>query len=133
MINRILKFYIVLLSFLIILNLIQPMLLIKGMIIISLLFIPILFGLLNKRLFIVLVKSISLWLLSIIALGIGFRALRELAQQPQIDANKIVGYVQYFGYPIYFDSLVFNFIFILFIIIILVAIRMNLSKLANEK
>lgn len=38
-----------------------------------------------------------------------FRYFRSLFYPPKIAENKIVGYAQYFGYPLYFDTLLFFF------------------------
>lgn len=36
-----------------------------------------------------------------------FRNIRALFPPPEIYSNKIVGYSQYFGYPFYFDNILF--------------------------
>ena len=36
-----------------------------------------------------------------------FKLIRNLMPPPMIGKDKIVGYAQYFGYPIYFDAVVF--------------------------
>ncbi len=46
-----------------------------------------------------------------IILFLSFRSLRALFPLPEILGNKIVGYAQYFGYPIYFDNFVFIILF----------------------
>lgn len=50
---------------------------------------------------IVLSLSINLVLL------LGFKKLRALVPPPQISDGKLVGFAQYFGYPLYFDTAFF--------------------------
>jgi hypothetical protein len=38
---------------------------------------------------------------------ISFRTLRDLLPNPKIGENTSIGYAQYFGYPLYLDSIVF--------------------------
>lgn len=48
-----------------------------------------------------------------LALFLSFRFLRTLFPLPEILGNKIIGYAQYFGYPIYFDNFIFIILFFL--------------------
>ncbi len=47
---------------------------------------------------------------------LAFRYLRDNAMIPEINKNKIIGYSQYFGYPLYLDTIIF-FVFILYPVI----------------
>lgn len=64
-------------------------------------------------------KTISFLFISLIfsffltiCLVLSFRAIRDSLPPTKIENQKIVGYSQYFGYPLYLDTIVF-FIFIL--------------------
>lgn len=57
-----------------------------------------------------------------------FRSLRSLFHPPEIDNKLNVGYVQYFGYPFHFDTLLFFF----FLIIPLLAFSYILFRKKNR-
>lgn len=59
----------------------------------------------NHRKFIFI--STFLFCLEVVLILLFFRKIRDLFPIPAIGDNKIVGYSQYFGYPYYFDALVF--------------------------
>jgi hypothetical protein len=47
----------------------------------------------------------SLILLSILA--VSFKSIRALFPPPEIGSEKLIGFSQYYGYPPYFDNLIF--------------------------
>ena len=61
----------------------------------------------------------------ILVLIILLRPIRSLFPMPAIGADKIVGYAQYFGYPLSFDTL---FFFALMLIPLLVIVFVYLFK-----
>ncbi|MDO8621275.1 MAG: hypothetical protein Q7R31_03260 [Candidatus Levybacteria bacterium] len=76
-----------------------------------------LINLLNLKGFIKFVIYLGLFDLT---LFLSFRFLRTLFPLPEILGNKIIGYAQYFGYPIYFDNLVFIILFFIPALIFLI-------------
>lgn len=64
-------------------------------------------------------KTIVLSLLSFIILALTFKKIRELFPIPMINNDKLVGFPQYFGYPLYFDTLFFFFLIFLPVLILL--------------
>src|SRR4029077_17888276 len=67
----------------------------------------------NRKIMLYIIAAFILLVLLFAAL---FRFLRDSLPPPEISHNKIVGYVHYFGYPLYLDTFVF-FIFLLFPIV----------------
>lgn len=61
----------------------------------------------KKPVLIIASITIAVWLI----LLINFRSFRSLVFGPEIGKEKIVGYTHYFGYPFYFDTILF-FVFI---------------------
>ena len=57
-------------------------------------------------------SAIIIFIVEIFFLLVFFRKLRSFFPQPRIEENGIVGFSQYFGYPLYFD----NFVFFLFLL-----------------
>lgn len=51
--------------------------------------------------------AFSLWILGILLLVLKFRELRNIFPPPKIEDDRIVGFAQYNGYPMYFDTIVF--------------------------
>lgn len=49
----------------------------------------------------------SLWVMLVLFMGLKFRELRKLFPIPKIDDNRIIGFVHYNGYPMYFDTVIF--------------------------
>lgn len=41
---------------------------------------------------------------------INFKKIRAIFPPPEIEANKLIGFAQYFGYPLYFDTIFFFFL-----------------------
>lgn len=81
-------------------------------------FLPIIYILLhlkNKKVFI---TAITLIMLEIIILFATFRQLRLLFHPAKITDAKVIGFAHYFGYPFYFDTIIFFFIFLSPIIIV---------------
>lgn len=80
-------------------------------------------------------KSIAIYILYfsiqitiLIIIEITLRKVRELFPPSQILQNYIVGYSQYFGYPYYFDTLVFLAIMLSPIIISLILAKIKVIK-----
>lgn len=60
----------------------------------------------------ILILFVGLFVLLLILFLTNFRTVRD-SIPPEIGEHKIVGYAQYFGYPLYLDTFVF-FAFILY-------------------
>lgn len=43
---------------------------------------------------------------------VSLKKIRTLFPPPEIGSDKLVGFSQYFGYPFYFDYLLFIFLFV---------------------
>lgn len=56
-------------------------------------------------------KLIVLWLIVVVIFTFLVRDIREFFPFPIIDETKSVGYAQYYGYSIYFDTLAFDIFF----------------------
>lgn len=41
---------------------------------------------------------------------VSFKKIRSLLPPPEINSNKLIGFAQYFGYPLYFDTIFFFFL-----------------------
>lgn len=55
-----------------------------------------------------------------------FRSIRELFPKPSLKGSDVVGFAQYFGYPLFFDYLLFfSLIFIPFVFYFLVKIKLK--------
>jgi hypothetical protein len=63
---------------------------------------------------------VSIYLLLLFLILVGFRYARSLLNPPEISQDKIVGFSQYFGYPLYFDHALFLVLIILPVIIAIV-------------
>ena len=51
--------------------------------------------------------SVAIFLLEIFLILVFFRKLRSIFPPPPIEKSGIVGFAQYFGYPFYFETIVF--------------------------
>jgi glycosyltransferase involved in cell wall biosynthesis len=67
----------------------------------------------------VIMKTIFVYLLSMAILFASFRKIRALIPPPEISEEKLVGYAQYFGYPLSYDTYIFIVIILLPIIILI--------------
>lgn len=56
-----------------------------------------------------IVQSIMLSSLLNIVLLVNFKNIRSIFPPPEIGRDGLVGFAQYFGYPFYFDTLIFFF------------------------
>lgn len=56
-----------------------------------------------------------------------FRKIRDTLPPPAIDQTKIVGYIQYYGYPTYFDTVIF------FILILFPLLYFSIAKYIDKK
>ena len=107
--------YIFLLSLLTVINLINSSIVIGKILLVFVLFLVLLpltyiiFISKHKNIIILTVLFI-LFLLGAFALS--FRKLRDIMPDPAVNAETSIGYAQYFGYPMYLDTIIF-FILIL--------------------
>lgn len=102
--------YILLLSLLTIINLINGNILIEKILLFFLLFLiltpPAFLILISKHKNILISNALFLlFLLGIFA--VSFRKLRDIMPDPAISKETSIGYAQYFGYPLYLDSIIF--------------------------
>jgi len=83
----------------------------------------------KKELKAAIIKTFVCYFLAIACLSVTFKKIRALLPPPEIMSNKIIGFAQYFGYPLYFDT-----IFVLFLIFlpVLLFYLFTLKKLNNE-
>lgn len=58
----------------------------------------------------IILKSIVSSLILLIFLALTFKKIRALFPIPIIGNDRLVGFSQYFGYPLYFDTIFFFFI-----------------------
>lgn len=75
------------------------------------------------------VRWIGIFFLSTLVIFLSFRAIRNIFPIPHVNDNKIIGYAQYYGYPFYFDTVLF-FIFLLLPFIIFF---LEYRQIKNEK
>ena len=68
---------------------------------------------------IIILKSIFFSLIILIVLIITFKKIRTLFPIPMINNDELVGFPQYYGYPLYFDTVFFFFIIFLPLLILL--------------
>ena len=66
---------------------------------------------------IILIEGLIYIFIIYLFIFLNFRYLRSLFGRPEIGENGIIGYAQYFGYPLYFETILFA-IFILAPIVI---------------
>jgi hypothetical protein len=57
-----------------------------------------------------------------------FKKIRSFIPVPEIGEDKMVGFPQYYGYPIYYDTIYFLVLFILPILITVIIYRKNSKK-----
>jgi len=60
----------------------------------------------------IFIKTFLLSFIALIVLMVSFKKIRAVFPLPEIGSDKLVGFPQYFGYPLYFDNLFFLFIII---------------------
>lgn len=70
----------------------------------------------DKKNRIIFLKLSFLWISGIIFVAFLFRSLRNVLPPPAIDYEKIVGYSQYFGYPLASDFITYFILLLLPII-----------------
>jgi len=68
----------------------------------------------------VVIKTIIFSALIILFIFIGFKKIRMFFPPPEITSEKLVGFTQYFGYLIYFDSIIFLLIIFLPVVILFI-------------
>lgn len=68
--------------------------------------------------------TLSFLFLFIISFVLLFRKLRDALPPTEIGAQKIVGYAQYFGYPLSLDAMIF-FLFISVPVIVAIVMKMK--------
>lgn len=67
----------------------------------------------------IILKTLFYLFCTLILLFLIFKKIRAVLPIPMINNDKLVGYAQYYGYPIYFDTVFFFLIIILPVIILL--------------
>ena len=102
--------YIFLLSLLTVINLINSSIVIGKILLVFVLFLVLLpltyiIFISKHKNIIVLTVLFILFLLGTFALS--FRKLRDIMPDPAVNAETSIGYAQYFGYPLYLDSIIF--------------------------
>ena len=109
------KVYIITLIILLMLQLFAPSLVIRHILLLVLLLFLLLPSLLilqyttKKKL---LVQYFLSLLLVIFLLALSFRKLRDVLSVPDFTHSGMVGYAQYFGYPLYLDTILFFCLFL---------------------
>lgn len=68
---------------------------------------------------ILLIKSIFVSIVLLLILIISFKKIRALFPIPMIGEDKLVGFLQYYGYPLYFDTIFFFLIIFLPVTVLL--------------
>lgn len=108
---------------------------INKIILVAALFLPLIIVIHKAKYKRFLIEWVLYWLLLAVVLIAYFKKLREMDISPEIDSNKIVGFSQYFGYPVNFDSVFFfSFLCSPVVIIIFILIKNKiLNKIKNEK
>ena len=72
-------------------------------------------------------KWIAMFFILSLLIFISFRVLRKMFPLPEINQEKIVGYSQYYGYPLYFDTILF-FTFLLLPIVTFILCKKIFKK-----
>lgn len=75
-----------------------------------------------------IVKSVITSAVAILFLMLTFKKLRIFFPPPEISNEKLIGFAQYFGYPFYFDTLIFFLIIFLPILILFIFSVKKLMK-----
>lgn len=57
-----------------------------------------------------------------------FKKIRALLPPPEISSNKLIGFAQYFGYPLYFDTIFFFFLIFIPILTLIFFYKVNKRK-----
>ncbi|GEM_PF-3098869 len=57
----------------------------------------------------IIIKCITISIILNLVLLLGFKKIRSYISPPEIGRDGLVGFAQYFGYPFYFDTLIFFF------------------------
>ena len=76
----------------------------------------------------IITKSILISSTLNIFLLFGFKKIRTIFPPPEINADKLIGFSQYFGYPLYFDTLFFFFLFFIPILTFIIFYKFNRNK-----
>ena len=76
----------------------------------------------------IVIKTIIVSTLMIFFLMLGFKKIRTFFPPPEITNQKLVGFAQYFGYPFYFDSIVFLLVVFLPILMLFIFSFKKLTK-----
>lgn len=72
-----------------------------------------------------LIQIVIFSLILIFSAFVLYKKMRGLFPPPQIGSEKLVGFAQYFGYPIYFDTI---FFFLIVSIPLIVTIILKIRK-----
>lgn len=66
------------------------------------------------------VKTIIVSVVVIFFIMAAFKKIRAVFPPPEITKDKLVGFTHYFGYPIYFDNMIFLLIIFLPVVILFI-------------
>lgn len=83
---------------------------------------------LKKDQIILIVQAAIITLLLLVVTGLIFRKIRALFGTPMIGDSKLVGFAQYFGYPLFYDTLLFLFIVAVPVLVIFALFLKGKSK-----
>lgn len=111
-VNLFFNFYLLLIIILLIISTVANIAKIIHFVFLFAFFMPFIFFVLKLSSEKILAELFALLLIYALSIFATFRYIRSLFYPPEILEEKIVGYAQYFGYPFYFDTLLF-FIFVL--------------------
>lgn len=76
----------------------------------------------------VIIRTIIISIFFVLCIMVGFRTMRSVFPPPEITKDKLIGFAQYFGYPINFDTGIFLLIVFLPIVILLILSIRKLTK-----
>ena len=102
--------YIFLLSLLTAVNLINSNIIIGKILLVFVLFLvllPLTYIIFISRHKNIIVPTVLFILFLLGAFALSFRKLRDVMPDPAVNAETSIGYAQYFGYPLYLDSIIF--------------------------
>ena len=77
---------------------------------------------------IIILKSLFISVVILVGLIITFKKIRAIFPIPMINDDRLVGFSQYFGYPLYFDTLFFFFLVLVPIITFMIFYELNRKK-----
>lgn len=76
----------------------------------------------------IIIQSVFLSSAINIVLLLNFKKIRSLVPPPEIDKEKLVGFAQYFGHPLYFDTIFFFILILVPVLTLIFLYRINKRK-----